>query len=129
MIVGLGVDMVEIQRIEKILAKNLNLAARILAPAELLDFAQQKPERQAVFLAKRFAAKEACAKAFGTGFQHGLHFAHIAISHDVRGKPLLQFFATAQQLCQQQQITQAHLSLSDERHYVVATVLLQSSSF
>ena len=79
------------------------------------------------FLAKRFAAKEAVAKALGTGIGHGVSFRHIAISHDDRGRPLVQLHEGAAARLAALQACECLLSLSDERHYVIAVALLQGS--
>ena len=129
MIFGTGVDIVEISRIAKIIDKwGTGFAEKILAENELATFLQlhqQKPDRAINFLAKRFASKEACAKAFGTGFRQGLAFTHIMVEHDDLGKPLLAFQATAQAMYQHNKIVNTHLSLSDEQRYVVAFVILE----
>ncbi|MGL4826274.1 MAG: holo-ACP synthase [Vibrionaceae bacterium] len=139
-IVGLGTDLVEIARIEKIIAKSGDaLAKRILTAAELAQYhelaksslgaqAQMAPlAPQARFLAKRFAAKEAAAKAFGTGIACGVTFHDFCVTHDERGKPELQLAGVAAVMARERHIDSLLLSLSDERHYVVATVLLQST--
>ncbi|MGL5335424.1 MAG: holo-ACP synthase [Enterovibrio sp.] len=139
-VVGLGTDLVEIARIEKIIAKSGEaLAKRILTAAELAQYHDLvKPdgvlsqaaclEKQARFLAKRLAAKEAAAKAFGTGIACGVTFHDFCVTHDERGKPELQLAGSAAAMARERQIDAPLLSLSDERHYVVATVLLQRKS-
>jgi holo-[acyl-carrier protein] synthase len=124
MIVGTGVDIVEVKRIEKIYTRfQQRFAQRILHPDEWQDFENHPhPIR---FLAKRFAAKEACTKAFGTGFSQGLAFMHIAIGHDDLGKPILIFDKMATIMAANLTVSQTHLSLSDENKYVVAMVILE----
>ncbi|MDM7485998.1 MAG: holo-ACP synthase, partial [Vibrio metschnikovii] len=78
------------------------------------------------FLAKRFAAKEAAAKALGTGIANGVTFHDFQITNDAQGKPHLTLHGRAQQLAEAMQVTSIHLSLSDERHYAVATVIFES---
>lgn len=126
MIVGLGTDITEIERIEKVLARSGSaFAARILTLEEQNTFAGLK--QPARFLAKRFAAKEAAAKALGTGIANGVTFHDFQIGNDARGKPLLTLHGRAKQLADAMQVTSVHLSLSDERHYAVATVIFESS--
>lgn len=123
-IVGLGTDIVEIARIEGALRRNgARFAQRILSEAEWPHY--QASALPARFLAKRFAAKEATAKALGTGFRHGLAFAHIEIMHDTLGKPVLKLTQQALRQAQQLGVTHLHLSLSDEHHYACATVILE----
>lgn len=124
-IVGLGTDITEIIRIETALSRSGDaFAERILTPDELMVFHSLK--QKARYLAKRFAAKEAASKALGTGIAHGVSFQDFHITNDVNGKPLLTFSGKAEQLAKAAHITSIHLSLSDERHYALATVILES---
>ncbi|EKO3582379.1 holo-ACP synthase [Vibrio metschnikovii] len=125
MIVGLGTDITEIERIEKVLTRSGSaFAARILTPEEQVKCAALK--QPARFLAKRFAAKEAAAKALGTGIANGVTFHDFQITNDTQGKPYLILHGRAKQLAEAMQVTSIHLSLSDERHYAVATVIFES---
>ncbi|ELI5735496.1 holo-ACP synthase [Vibrio fluvialis] len=125
MIVGLGTDIAEIERIEKALARSGRaFAERILTPQELTQFDGLK--QQGRYLAKRFAAKEAASKALGTGIAHGVSFQDFAISNDGNGKPLLSLSGKAAELAQRSQVALVHLTISDERHYAVATVILEA---
>lgn len=129
MIFGIGTDIVDIRRIEKSLHKNSDkFAARILTAYELTLFTQyhhQSVRLGSAFLAKRFAAKEATAKAFGLGFSDGLSLQHIEVRNTTQGQPLLYFFHRAEQFILDNHIIQSHLSLSDEKHYAIAYVLLE----
>lgn len=123
MIFGIGTDIVRIERMQKNLERyGEDFARRILADNELEEFRGQA--RRAHFLAKRFAAKEAAAKALGLGFSNGLGLRHIHVEHDAQGKPLLQFTGQALQLITQEKITASHLSLADDGDYAVAFVTL-----
>jgi len=118
MIAGIGVDLVEISRMQGVWERHGKaFARRILTKTERQALDQAKDPAR--FLAKRFAAKEAAAKALGTGFQQGLSWQHIEIQHDKLGKPLLSLNTPlAADLS-------AHLSLSDEIQHVVAFVVLE----
>lgn len=123
MIYGIGTDIVHINRMRDDLNKyGDKFARRILTEAEFGEF--QGKSNQAAFLAKRFAAKEATAKAMGTGFSQGLSLHHIGVEHDEAGKPVLEFSGVAEKFLQEKQIKQTHLSLADEREYAVAFVTL-----
>jgi len=87
-------------------------AERILAESERPGF--HNTQRKAHYLAKRFAAKEAAAKAMGTGFRNGLAFHHIAVDHEPAGRPVLAFSGQAAAFMQANAIRASHLSLSDE---------------
>lgn len=123
MIVGIGTDLVHIPRMQILLDKyDEKIAQRILSDSEFLDF-QQTP-RPAAFLAKRFAAKEATAKAFGTGFRDGLSLRDISVSNNTHGKPELNFYKQGQSLVEELNIGRCFLSLSDESEYATAYVIL-----
>ena len=125
MIVGIGVDIAETARVEKLSAKfGQRFARRILTTDELLEFDRRK--HSSSYLATRFAAKEAVAKALGTGIGEQLGFHSIQIDNDDQGKPLLRFIGTAADLIAGLNIKNAMISLSDEKHYVVAMVVLES---
>ena len=125
MIIGIGVDIVETKRFEKLYARfDGRIARRILTDNEIIEF--ERRNRPASYLATRFAAKEAAAKALGTGFGCGVGYKNIEINNDKNGKPSLKFLETASQLSEQKQVTKVLISLSDEKHYVVAMVILES---
>ncbi|MEZ9196502.1 holo-ACP synthase [Shewanella sp. 10N.286.54.B9] len=131
MIVGLGTDIVEIARIEaRVIATskdellNNRLAKRVLTPLELALFvASSNPGR---YLAKRFAAKEAAAKALGTGIGRGVSFQHIEISNNDNGAPIVTFTAGAAERLSTLGGVRGHLSIADEKHYATATVILEN---
>lgn len=120
---GIGVDMVTISRVADLLERyGDRFARRILTDAELAEIeTHSRPER---FLAKRFAAKEAAAKAFGTGFRDGLWFRHIGVTHDATGRPTLDYTGPAQTLARQRGVIASHLSISDEADLAIAFVTL-----
>ncbi|CAM4009639.1 MULTISPECIES: holo-ACP synthase [Shewanella] len=132
MIVGLGTDIVEIARIankvpeagdEAALAK-CPLAKRVLTQDEMAIFlASSQPGR---YLAKRFAAKEAAAKALGTGIGRGVSFQHIEVSNDANGAPLISFRDGAAERLALLGASRAHISIADEKHYATATVIIET---
>lgn len=124
MIFGIGTDIVRIPRMADNLTRyGERFAARILTGAEMAAF--QNSTQQPQFLAKRFAAKEAAAKALGTGFRDGLRLRDIGVHNNALGKPVLEFSERAQQSLKNQGIGHAHLSLSDESEYAIAYVVLE----
>jgi len=123
MIFGIGTDIVHINRMRDNLEKHGDkFARRILTELEFKEF--ETKHNQAAFLAKRFAAKEATAKAMGTGFSQGLSLHHIGVGNDAAGKPVITFLDVAEKFLEDNKIKQAHLSLADERDYAVAFVML-----
>lgn len=126
MIFGIGTDIVEVARIEDSLARFGDaFAQRILTEQEWLSFQQSKT--QARFLAKRFAAKEAFAKALGTGLREPATFQNIGIAHDDLGKPVLDLAPPLQKLLDKKGIVQQHLSISDEKALAAAFVVLEKA--
>lgn len=125
MIYGIGTDIVAIGRMDKALQRHgERFAARLLAPEELGEFAAHKAPAR--FLAKRFAAKEAFAKALGSGVRPPATLRNVRVGHDELGKPLLQFHPTLAAELTQRGIRAHHLSLSDEQDMAVAFVILES---
>lgn len=124
-IIGLGTDIVEIARIEAVIARSGDrLARRILCEAEWQRY--QHHHQPARFLAKRFAAKEAAAKALGTGIRDGLAFEQFEVYNDTFGKPLLRLHEGAAAQARLMQVRHTHLTIADERHYACATVIMES---
>lgn len=126
MIVGIGTDIVRIDRFEAMLERHgPRVAERILGADELVEFAVAA--RPARFLAKRFAVKEAVAKAFGTGFRDGLSLRHIGVRHDALGRPLLVFTDRAEEIRLRLGVAESHVSVADEHDYAIAFVTLLRS--
>ncbi len=125
MIFGIGTDIVQINRMQENLDKiGERFAQRILSDQEYLEFLEH-PSKSA-FLSKRFAAKEATVKAFGTGFRNGISMKHIQVEHDELGKPILVFSAAAKAVAEQNNIARSHISIADEKEFAVAYVVLES---
>jgi len=125
-IYGIGQDVVEIERMDSAWQRfGERLARRILAASEWDEFrAAAQPPR---FLAKRFAAKEAFAKALGTGLRPPATLSNIAISHDAFGRPSLTLAAPLQVFLSERGVTSHHLSISDERSMAVSVCVLQKA--
>lgn len=127
MIYGIGTDIVEVVRIEESLSRFGDaFAQRILTQDEWQEYATIRVKAR--FLAKRFAAKEAFAKALGTGIRGAASFENIGIGHDTLGKPVFQLAPVLQQYLQDKDISSFHLSISDEKALAVAFVVLEKSA-
>lgn len=127
MIIGNGIDIVAIDRMEQALANHHDaFAEKILSSKELEEFSQRN--NKAVFLAKRFAAKEAFLKALGTGLRDGISLKHLSVTHDTLGKPLLSCESRAAEILQHQSVDTIHLSISDEKAYAIAMVILETNN-
>lgn len=124
MIFGIGTDIVTVARIEAASARHgAAFAARILSAQELAEYATQA--HPARFLSKRFAAKEAFAKATGHGLRHPVSLQRITVSHDELGKPIFLFDEELAAYLSRLGVVTHHLSLSDERDTAVAFVILE----
>jgi holo-[acyl-carrier protein] synthase len=124
MIFGIGTDIVTVARIEAASARHgAAFAERILSVQEQAEYAVHvHPAR---FLSKRFAAKEAFAKATGHGLRHPVSLHRITVVNDELGKPVFQFDAELAAWLQQLGVTRHHLSISDEKDVAVAFVVLE----
>ena len=124
-ILGLGTDIVEITRIEAVVERSGDrLAKRILCANEWALYQNhQQPVR---FLAKRFAVKEAAAKALGTGIRNGLAFEQFEVVNDPLGKPGLVFHERAAEMALELGVKSVHVTLAAERRYACATVIIES---
>ena len=126
MIYGIGSDIVAIERMRKLLEKyGDNFARRILAPDEWAAY--ESSQNRANLLAKRFAAKEAFAKAMGTGLRHPVSLQNISVIHNHLGKPDFHLDPLVADLLEVQGIQKYHLSLSDEKEMACAFVILEGA--
>lgn len=133
MIVGIGSDVVQIPRVEALLRRFGDRFERYAFTEAEQQAANQRyrsedVKSKASFYAKRFAAKEACAKALGTGFRNGLSLKHIEVANDDHGKPHLKLSGCASELlahCGEGSVSPTiHLSLSDDYPVAQAFVVL-----
>jgi holo-[acyl-carrier protein] synthase len=126
MIFGIGTDIVAVARIREGLEKHAErYAEHILMPEEREEFsAAQDPAR---FLAKRFAAKEAFSKAFGTGLRAPITLHTVGVGHNELGKPHYIFTDEVATLLRESKLS-AMLSISDEKEYVVAVALIEQNT-
>jgi holo-[acyl-carrier-protein] synthase len=119
MIHGIGTDIVLEKRIATLYKKHGRaFAERVLHPAELPEF--EAAAHPAALLAKRFAAKEAAAKAIGTGIRGAVSFRNIGISHNAKGKPETLFAPPLQAFLDELGIARVHISISDDSGTVTA---------
>ncbi|GAE28893.1 holo-ACP synthase [Alkalihalobacillus hemicellulosilyticus] len=117
MIKGIGIDIVEIERIEQIVNRKSKFATKILTEKEHELYQTLKDKRQLEFLAGRFAAKEAFVKAVGTGISKQYSWHDITIMREESGKPVMEVKGVEGHL---------HLSISHSRSYAIAQVIIES---
>ena len=134
MIFGIGTDILEIERINKILNKqNEKFIDRIYGSNEI-SFIKNKKNDLKYFLGKRFAAKEATWKAFNPKRGDGLIFKEIETLNDRNGKPYLFFSGKTERYIKEKENElkgklKFDISLSDERRYVIAFVVISLAPF
>jgi holo-[acyl-carrier protein] synthase len=121
MITGVGIDMIELDRMAQAM-ENERFVHRILTPEERDKFDCLKKNRQVEFLAGRFAGKEACSKALGTGIGKSLSWQDISILNDSSGKPILHI---SKDIIGNREI---HVSLSHTKTMASACVIVESLS-
>lgn len=118
---GLGVDIVEIGRMEKILQRSPRFAYRVFTDDERAYC--EGHHRPAVRYATHFAAKEAVLKALGTGFGEGIAFTDVEVTHDDKGKPVALLHGRAQLIAESLGILEIPLSLSRTNETAVANAI------
>lgn len=124
MIVGTGVDIVDISRFERFVAEgNMPLLVRLFTSGEREYCAARK--RSAQHYALRFAAKEAYLKALGTGLREGMSWQEVEVVNDPLGRPELRLSGRALELFRQRGGGKSHLSLSHDGNWGVAMVVLE----
>ena len=123
MTIAIGTDIVEIQRIASALERQGDkFVQRILTESEIVEY--QARGNSVAFLAKRFAAKEAIAKALGTGIGRGISFQQMVVSNNAEGAPQVELQDSAAERLKQLGGTNVLLSLSDEKNYALAFVAI-----
>ncbi len=129
MIIGIGSDLTNSERIEKTLAQHGHrFVQRIFTPAEQAIAA--KRDAKATTYAKRFAAKEACAKALGTGMNKGVYFKDMGVVNLPSGEPALELTGSAlkrlQEITPRGMTAKIYISLSDDPPWALAFVVIEA---
>lgn len=126
-ILGIGTDIVEVKRIEKLLAgKREEFLSRVFSKREA-SYCEAKA-KPAIHFAARFAAKEAFMKALGTGWAKGVGFGDITVSNDDDGKPSLDVTGRARELLDEKGPTWLWLSLSHTHEFAMAVAVIESGA-
>ena len=124
MIVGTGIDLVKVSRIEAVLERHgQRFVERILHSNELLTY--QNHSHPLAYFAKRYAAKEALAKALGTGIAKGVNFNEIETQQNELGRPHLILHGTTLDKADELGVKNLFITLSDEQDYAIANVILE----
>ncbi len=124
MIVGTGVDLAEVPRIQASIARyGRRFIERIYTPAEIA-YVERKANRYERYAA-RFAAKEAGMKAIGTGWRHGVRWQDFEVANLPTGKPTLRFHGVAAKVAERLSVRNVSLSLTHTAEYGMAHVILE----
>jgi len=125
MILGVGIDIVKMERIRKILdsSRGAKFCERIFSPLEI-DYAKGK-KRPYEHFAGFFAIKESFMKALGTGWRKGIKFCDIQISHNKSGAPLLKLEGTAKELLEKINSKNIFISLSHDDDHAIGIVIIE----
>ena len=125
MVIGVGTDLIEIARIAQSVDRfGERFLRRVFTPREI-EYCRQKKNAAESFAA-RFAAKEAGAKALGTGISQGVSWLELEVTREPSGRPLLQLTGRAAQIAAQLGVAHISLSLTHARDSALAVVILES---
>ena len=124
MIVSIGIDIIEVQRVREILLRTPRFAERVFTPAER-KYCDGRGAVAAQHYAARFAAKEAALKALQTGWSGGIAWQDVEISLKQSGAPGLIFHGRVRELYDESGATAAHLSMSHTSEHAIAEVVLE----
>ena len=125
MILGIGIDIIDIRRIEKTINKyGYRFINKCFLQTEISKYDRRRNRIQSY--AKSYAAKEACAKALGTGLARGVYWKDIEVSNNNLGKPIITLHNKAAKILNQisYKNTRIEVSLSDEKNYAISNVII-----
>ena len=123
MIQGIGIDMIEVQRVEEKISKEKGFREHVFSKNEIQYCDSQKNSYQNY--AARFAAKEAFLKALGIGLVTDFQLNEIEITNEPSGKPVIQFIGEAAELIQKYNLSHIHVSLTHLKAMASAVVLIE----
>lgn len=124
MIAGIGIDIIDVNRIRKVLDHNPAFRQKVFSEQEIAYCESKKDP--AMSYAVRFAAKEAFMKALGTGWNHEVRWVEIETVSSGEAAPFLRISGLTEQTMLSRKITGCHLSLTHEKDYAVASVVLEN---
>ncbi len=124
MILGIGIDIVDIKRVERLVRKYGERFTRRIFTAQEREICLPRANRYEC-LAARFAAKEAVMKGLGTGYSNGVRFADIEVCGGEGQRPRVALHGTTRQVAESLGVTGIHVSLAHERDYAIAFVVIE----
>jgi holo-[acyl-carrier protein] synthase len=126
LILGIGVDLVQVERMEKALARGERIQRRLFTPGEVAYC--QRHTNPAMHFAARFAAKEAGMKAIGTGWSNGVGWKDFEVKLDPRGRPQLMLSGKAAEIAMAMGATHSVVSLAHDGGFSIAVVALEGEA-
>lgn len=123
MILGIGIDMIEVKRIAESINR-LDFKQKVFSAHEI-NYCETKINKAESYAA-RFAAKEAFLKALGTGWRGGVAFNEVEIINDELGKPIINLIGETAKIYHSNNIKTIHVSLSHVKEMAIATVILEN---
>jgi holo-[acyl-carrier protein] synthase len=123
-IFGIGIDLIETKRVEKMVAKGRQYLEAIFTENEM-DFCEAKANKHEHYAA-RYATKEAVLKAMGTGWRGGLAYSDIEIVHEESGQPKVVVRGKVRKFFDQNKIQQTSVSLSHHKEIAIAVIILEN---
>ena len=123
MIIGIGTDIIEVKRIERLLDRQKRFRERIFTPGEI-EYCEHKAN-SAQNYAARFAVKEALLKAIGTGWREGVAFNEIEVKNNKKGKPELVLSGTVKAITDEMGVTNIQVSISHLKDLAIGMVILE----
>ena len=127
MVLGIGTDVIEIARIERSIERYGEAFLRRVYTAEEVAYCERKKKNSAESYAARFAAKEAGAKALGTGISRGVSWTEFAVGREPGGRPVLRLLGRAGELAVGLGVVRVSLSLTHSRDVAMAVVVLEDA--
>jgi len=124
MVVGLGVDIIQNNRIQSIVEKWGDKFLKKIFTDYELEFIKKHNQKTQRY-ASNYAAKEAVVKALGTGFRNGIRFRNIELKRDNMGKPFIELAGTTKNFADDRGINKIHTTISHEKDYSVAVVIFE----
>ncbi len=125
MIIGIGCDIIDVERIQRAIEKNSSFCEKLFTPSEIAYCSQKANFFQS--FAVRFAAKEAVMKALGTGWNEKVSWLDIEIVNSETGSPAIKLSGGAKKLAKELEVNNICLSLAHEKGYALAFVILESN--
>ena len=124
MIEGVGIDLVETERLARIIARHGSKFLQRVFGEDEINYCSRHAEA-AIHYSARFAAKESFLKALGIGLGRGVRLREIEVVHDGQGKPALMLRGEAEIHVKKRNISRVHVSLTHTKRHATAVVLLE----